>query len=77
MSEMALTEWLRSNQTRAVLAYLQGRQAVTLRAFLAGHPVDPVKQGQAAAFHEIEQLLSAPVDTVREELEKAVKGHMA
>lgn len=38
--------------------------------FLAGSPVDPTIQGRAAAFNELEKLLTSGTDAVRLEFEK-------
>lgn len=65
MQEVALTEWLNSPGTKALLAYLHRRQVATLQLFLVGETVHPVRQGRVAALHELERLLTSPVDNVR------------
>lgn len=65
--------WRDNPETKALLAYLRRRQAGVVQTFLAGNPVDPKTQGQAAAFHELEKLLTAPVDKLKEALETALK----
>lgn len=64
MREIALTEWLVSPETQALVSYLRRRKAGVLGTFLAGTPVDPVAQGRAAAYNELETLLTSPPEEV-------------
>lgn len=75
MRETDLTEWLANPATRTLVAYLRRKQAATLQRFLAGLPVDPLMQGQAAALHELEKLLTAPPDDVRKTFETTLREH--
>lgn len=68
-----LAVWRDSPETRALLAYLRRRQATAVANFLAGNPVDPKTQGQAAGLHEVERLLALPVDDLKKTLEQALK----
>ena len=72
----ALTEWINSPETRALVAYLRNRQAPTVHRFRLGQPVDPLAQGRAAALYEIERLLSMPSDEARQVIEKALTGEL-
>ena len=69
MQEQALTEWLVSPETQALVRYLRRRKMPAVDSFLAGQAVEPVTQGRAAAFYEVERLLSKPADEVRKVLE--------
>ena len=71
MREQVLTEWLASPETQALARYLRRRKGPAVGMFLAGSEVEPVAQGRAAAFHELETLLTKPADEVREILEGA------
>jgi hypothetical protein len=73
MPELALTEWLTSKETRVLRAYLRQRQAAPLRQFLTGQAVEPLDQGRAAAFNEIDGLLARPADEVQKIFETALK----
>ncbi len=70
---MTLLEWLNSPETQLLRAALRQRKAEVLRLFLAGQPVDPVMQGRAAGYHDIDTLLGQPVDDVKKILEEASK----
>ena len=72
---MTLLEWLNSRETQLLRAALRQRKTEALRLFLAGQPVDPVTQGRAAGYHNIEELLAKPADEVKEILEAASKEH--
>jgi len=72
---MTLLEWLNSRETQLLQAALRNRKMETLRLFLAGQPVDPVTQGRAAAYNDIETLLGQPADEVKMVLETASKEH--
>ena len=73
MQEAPLTEWVNSPETRLLVGHLRNRRAAAVRAFLAGHPVDSLTQAKAAAFHELDALLTGPVDKLREVLENVLK----
>lgn len=73
MQEQALTDWLNSPGTRVLVHCLRLRKAAALQMFLAGEPVTQVDQGRAAALHEIEELLTAPVDQLKYVFEAALK----
>lgn len=73
MSEADLTAWLNSPETRMLAVYLRRRKAETVQTFLLGQPVDPVKQGRAAALHELEQLLASPAANVQMTFEVAIR----
>lgn len=77
MSEVVLTEWLNSRETKLLLVCLRHRRAATLRQFLAGQVVDPVTQGRAAALHELEALLTSPPEQVKQVFETASREHKA
>ena len=66
MQEMALTEWLGSKETQALRVYLRRKVSVATQEFLQGRPVDPMTQARAAACHELDLLLSQPLDKIRE-----------
>ena len=66
---MTLLEWLNSRETQMLRAVLRSRSRKTLHQFLAGQPVDPVTQGRAAGYHDIEELLGQPADDVKKILE--------
>ena len=70
---MTLLEWLNSRETQLLRAVLRQRKTEALRLFLAGQPVDPVTQGRAAGYHDIEVLLGQPADEVKKILEEASK----
>jgi hypothetical protein len=69
----ALTEWLASPETQVFLACLRQRKAMVLGQFLTGQPVDPTTQGRAAAFHDLELLLTLPADKVQEIFDNVLK----
>lgn len=75
MRETDLTEWLVNPATKTLVAYLRRKQAVTLQRFLAAQPVDPVTQGQAAALHDLEKLLTSSSDDVRKTFETTLREH--
>lgn len=75
MREADLTEWLANPATKTLVAYLRRKQAATLQRFLAAQPVDPVTQGQAAALHELEKLLTSSPDDVRKTFETTLREH--
>lgn len=71
MQEMSLLEWVNSPQTQALKAWARHQQQPAVRQFLAGRNlVEPLTQGRAAAFHDVELLLSLPVDDLRRNLEE-------
>ena len=70
-----LTEWLNSQETRILVAYLKTRQAGAVAQFLSGYPVDQAMQAKAAGFHEIELLLTMPTESVKAAFETALKGN--
>ena len=62
MSDHQMQEWLdhpASNFLKAVLIY---RKDQIVQDYLAGRPVDPLRQGQAVAFQLVLQLLDLPPD---------------
>ena len=61
-----LTVWLDSPETKLLVAYLHQRRAGTLHQFLAGTPVEPIQQGRASAWHELEKLLTSSPEDVRQ-----------
>lgn len=69
MPALTLTEWRNSPEMAALLACLRRRKLAAVQTFLAGSPVDPVTQGRTAALHDIEELLTKPVDELRAILE--------
>ena len=71
---MGLAEWLNRPEPRTLVAYLQRRQAQTVATFLGGSPVDPVTQGRASAFSELEKLLRMSSDKVEEAFNNVLKG---
>lgn len=73
MPELALTEWLASRETQLLRAALQRRVAEVTQVFLAGNPVDPNRQGVAAAFHELEKLLGRPAEDVAKVFNNTLK----
>ncbi len=73
MSEQVLTEWLSSPETQRLVRFLRAVQTGTVRTFLAGQPVDPMMQGRAAAYSDLEKLLALPADKVSEEFNRASK----
>lgn len=73
MQEVALTEWLTSPETRALVLYLRQRQAAAVEKFLAAQPVEPLSQGKAAGLHEIEKLLLSPSDIIRDVFNTALR----
>lgn len=38
--------------------------------FLAGEAVDPTRQGKAGAFHDLETLLTGPIENLQETLKE-------
>ena len=74
MQMTSLADWVRSPETQALLAYLRQRQAPAMEMFLRGTPVPPELQARASGAHEIERLLTSPVETINQEFEKALKG---
>lgn len=74
---MTLLEWLNSRETQLLRAALRQRKTEALRLFLAGRPVDPLMQGRAAGYHDIEELLGQPADDVKKILEAASKEQKA
>lgn len=74
MRELALTEWLSSQETKALLSYLRRRTKTVTAAFLAGAPVDQVSQGRAAAFNEICALLELPSQLAFQKLRDTVQN---
>jgi len=76
MQTLSLTEWRNSPETQALLAFLQHRQSPVLSMFLAGNPVPPELQGRVAGLHELETLLTGPVDKVNEVFTKALREHI-
>lgn len=72
MREADLTEWLGSPETRVLVHYLRRQQAAVVQTFLAGVPVDPVRQGKAAALRELEILLQQP-EKLHEAFKQALK----
>ena len=70
---MTLLEWLNSRETQMLRMALRNRKAEALRQFLAGQPVDPMTQGRAAGYHDIEELLGQSADDVKKILEIASK----
>ncbi len=77
MREADLTGWLDRVETKMLLAYLGQRRAGAVQQFLNNQPVDPQTQGRAAAFHELEKLLTSPVENVRKTFEIALREHKA
>jgi hypothetical protein len=73
MQEQALTEWLASPGTQTLVRFLRRRKAPVVGVFLAGQVVEPIAQGRAAAYHELEVLLTKPADEVRTILEGGAK----
>jgi len=73
MQEQVLTEWLVSPETQALVHYLRRRRAPAVDSFLAGAAIPEVLQGRAAAFHEIERLLTKSADEVRKIFERNEK----
>ena len=71
MSALALTEWLNSPETRALVTYLKFRQAAQVAAFLKGQPVELITQGQAAGYNEIERLLKQSPEEINRIFENA------
>ena len=67
---MTLLEWLNSRETQMLRAALRNRKTLALQHYLAGHPVDPLIQGRAAGYHDIETLLGKPADEVKQVLEE-------
>jgi hypothetical protein len=74
MRETDLALWLQSPETKLLVAYLRQRRAAPLKNFLAGTLVDPVTQGRAAAWHELETLLTSSAEDVRQQFTVIVKG---
>jgi hypothetical protein len=66
-----LVEWLANPATARLVLYLRLKRAPTVKTFLQGNPVDPVQQGRAAAFHDIEALLTASVEDVQKAFDDA------
>lgn len=75
MPVTSLTEWLNSPETQALISYLRHRKALALQAYLGGNPVDAKDQGRAMMFHELERLLLADENMVRDTFNKALKGN--
>lgn len=73
MQTTGLTEWVASPATQALLVYLRKRRGVLVASFLAGTPVDSVVQGRAAAYNELELLLSSSPEKIKEVIENALK----
>ena len=74
MQALRLTEWLNSPETRLLLVLVRQRKAKLVQGFLTGNPVDQLTQGRAAAFHDLEVLLSSSTDHVKATFETALKG---
>lgn len=68
-----LETWLNSPETKLLVAYLHHRRAEPLRAFLAGATVEPILQGKAAAFHELETLLTSSASDVGTKFEQITR----
>lgn len=73
MQVAALTEWLNSPETRALVALLRVQRGAVMQTFLQGQPVDPVRQGRAAALHDLMAALAMPADEVKRIFETALK----
>jgi len=73
MSEADLTEWLSSPGTRALRVLLLRKRSEAVNLFLAGQPVDPVTQGRAAAYNDIEALLSGTPEKLKSVFDSALK----
>ena len=71
MREAAWTEWVNSPETQALIRFLRRRKAPVLDNFLAGNPVLPISQGRAAAFSELEVILTKPVNEIHDILGSA------
>lgn len=69
MQVTALTEWLASPETRALVKLLERRRAAVVGPFLAGTEVSLIAQGRAMAFNEIANLLNLSDHKVRDILE--------
>jgi hypothetical protein len=73
MQTASLTEWLNSQETKALITYLKFRQAAVVTDFLRGQGVNQTIQGKAAGFNEVERLLREPPEKIIAALENAVK----
>ena len=70
-----LETWLNSPETKLLVAYLHRRRAEPLNNFLAGTEVSPVTQGKAAAWHELEKLLTSPPEHAQQIFEIFTREH--
>ena len=70
MLVLDLTAWRADPATAALLRLCLRQQAPVVGQFLTGQPVDPVQQGRAAAYRELETLLRLPEDKLMQELNK-------
>jgi hypothetical protein len=73
MREQALTEWLNSQETQALIHYLRRRRAPIVNQFLAGMQITQMSQGRAQALYELETLFARPAEEIHAVLKEDFK----
>jgi hypothetical protein len=69
-SDHQAREWVDNPLHHLLLQVLQAKRDQLVREYLAGRPLDPFRQGQAAVLQWACQLLDLPPDQLMAELHK-------